>query len=215
MKISYFLFMLIATVMIGSCVSPENKKANETLGKKSITPPTTVKRQVMIDIVPYNDVPSVLTYYTYNELKKIYSNIRILPSIPLPNSALNYSGKRYRADSLIRQLWAQTPPGHVSIGITTKDISYTKGKIADWGVFGLSYIKRGACVASTFRIKGKDIKGQFFKVAIHELGHTQDLEHCNDKTCFMRDAQGKNHMNEEKAFCPKCRKVLMTAGWSL
>lgn len=29
----------------------------------------------------------------------------------------------------------------------------------------------------------------------------------------MRDAEGSNHINEEKDFCQKCRSVLVKKGW--
>lgn len=46
-----------------------------------------------------------------------------------------------------------------------------------------------------------------------ELGHTQGLNHCPEKTCLMRDAEGKDHLNELKDFCPKCKSVLVKVGW--
>jgi archaemetzincin len=73
---------------------------------------------------------------------------------------------------------------------------------------GLGYRPGNACVASSFRLNTKNKNEQFYKIAIHELGHTQGLKHCPDKTCFMRDAEGKNPTNEEKDFCQNCKKVL-------
>lgn len=54
---------------------------------------------------------------------------------------------------------------------------------------------------------------QLFKVAIHELGHTEGLPHCPVKSCFMRDSEGRNPTNEEKEFYPKCKKQLIDKGW--
>jgi archaemetzincin len=55
---------------------------------------------------------------------------------------------------------------------------------------------------------------KLFKVAIHELGHTQGLKHCPVNDCLMRDAEGKDHLDEEKDFCKKCKAVLINAGWA-
>jgi archaemetzincin len=128
---------------------------------------------------------------------------------------MNRSKTRYRADSLIAYLSKTTKPGFLTIGLTDKDISTTKEKIADWGIFGLGYCPGKSCIASTFRLKGKNRFEKLFKVAIHELGHTQGLDHCPVKTCLMRDAEGKDHLNEEKEFCGKCKSVLVKAGWAL
>lgn len=80
---------------------------------------------------------------------------------------------------------------------------------------GLGYMPGNACVISTFRLKGNNQAEKLYKVAIHELGHTQGLPHCPDKSCFMRDAEGKDHLNEEVHFCPKCKAYLIKRGWNL
>ena len=103
--------------------------------------------------------------------------------------------------------------GNITIGITDKDISSSMHGVDDWGVMGLSYIPGRACVISSFRLKKNNLSDQLFKVAIHELGHAQGLDHCANKTCFMRDAEGKNTTDQEKQFCPKCKAFLINKGW--
>lgn len=61
----------------------------------------------------------------------------------------------------------------------------------DFGVMGLGYRPGKACVASSFRLNKENLDEQFYKIAIHELGHTQGLSHCPEKMCFMRSAEGK------------------------
>src|SRR5204862_4616162 len=102
---------------------------------------------------------------------------------------------------------------HVTIYLTAKDISTSKDSIADWGVMGLVFCPGKACIASSFRLSRSEKLQQLFKVAIHELGHTQGLPHCEVPSCFMRDAEGHNPTNEEKDFCPKCKKYLEQKGW--
>jgi archaemetzincin len=52
-------------------------------------------------------------------------------------------------------------------------------------------------------------------LAFHELGHTQGLPHCKNKTCFMRDAEGGNHLGEETGFCQFCAALLKSKGWQI
>lgn len=118
----------------------------------------------------------------------------------------------YKADTLISFLSETAPRGHISIGLTNRDISTTNGEIDDWGVIGLSFIPGNACVVSTFRLNKSNLSDQLFKVAIHELGHTQGLDHCGNKTCYMMDAEGKNTTDQEKEFCPKCKAFLSGKG---
>ena len=167
----------------------------------------------LICIQPFNGIPSDLVDHVFSELKKIYPNIELENSIALPGSAWYAPRKRYRADSLINYLGRNTKEGRITLGLTAKDISTTKDKYPDWGVMGLGFCPGNACVVSTFRLKKDDLSDQLFKVSIHELGHTQGLDHCPVKTCFMRDAEGGNPTNEEKEFCTKCRSWLEAKGW--
>ncbi|MFB9845298.1 hypothetical protein [Mucilaginibacter ginsenosidivorans] len=103
----------------------------------------------------------------------------------------------------------------VVIGLTDKDISTRKGSINDWGIMGLGFQPGNACVISTFRLSKERRMDQFYKLALHELGHTQGLPHCNKRTCLMRDAEGGNHLDEETGFCESCRSFLKSKGWLL
>jgi archaemetzincin len=179
------------------------------------------KVKLSIIIQPFEGLPISTTNLVAVQLKEIYSgDIIVNKAIPFPKNALNHNKTRYRADSLIRFLGTLVKDGQLIIGLTNKDISTTKEKYSDWGVMGLGYCPGKSCIASTFRLKGKNRLEKLFKVAIHELGHTQGLartksKHCPEKTCLMRDAEGKDHLDELKKFCSKCKPVLINAGWEL
>ncbi len=115
----------------------------------------------------------------------------------------------------MKYLRKETKEGHLIIALTSKDISWTKGKILDYGIMGLGLCPGQVCVASSFRLSKTDNLRQLFVVSIHELGHTQGLPHCPVKTCFMRDAEGGNPTNEETEFCLKCKAHLVSRGWAL
>jgi archaemetzincin len=168
---------------------------------------------IVIDVQPFSDMLTAETQYVFNEIKKVYPDVTLKNPIPLPQSAFYSLRNRYRADSLIQLLNTSTPNEHVTIGLTSKDISTTKDSVADWGVMGLGFCPGKACIASTFRLSKTEKLMQLFKVAIHELGHTQGLPHCEVKFCFMRDAEGRNPTNEEKDFCIDCKKYLIKKGW--
>lgn len=184
------------------------------------TTPTIVQNpaKVMksIFVQPFNGLPEKTTQSIARQLKDLYAGeVMVRPAIPLPENALNSHKKRYRADSLIRYLSTKVQDHQLIIGLTAKDISTTKGQYADWGVMGLGYCPGKSCIASTFRLKGNNRLEKLFKVAIHELGHTQGLKHCPEKTCLMRDAEGKDNLNEQTGFCAHCKPILREAGWDL
>lgn len=170
-------------------------------------------RETVLLIQPFKDMNSETTKFVTAQITKIYPHVIVLEPIDLPKEAYYKERNRYRADSIIKSLSQNTEKGFVKIGLTTKDISTTKGSVKDFGVMGLGYQPGKSCVASNFRLNKDNKNEQFFKVAIHEIGHTQGLKHCPEKSCFMRDAEGKNPTDEETDFCNKCRDFLKTKNW--
>ncbi len=169
----------------------------------------------MIVVQPFTDLPASQAKGVYDKLKEINPNTLLRKPIALPVSAFYPQKNRYRADSIINNLNRFGSADTVIIGLTGKDISTTKGNTADWGVMGLGFQPGNACVISTFRLSKAELSGQFYKIALHELGHTQGLPHCKNKTCFMRDAEGGNHLDEETGFCESCKSFLKNKGWQL
>lgn len=168
---------------------------------------------VTILIQPFRDIQPEKVETVAEGIKKVYPNVKVLEPIDFPGNAYYKERNRYRADSIIKFLNTKTKEGFVTIGLTSKDISATKGKIKDFGIMGLGYTPGKACVASNFRLSKENSDEQFYKIAIHELGHTQGLSHCPEKMCFMRSAEGKNPTNEETDFCKKCKTFLISKNW--
>jgi archaemetzincin len=168
-----------------------------------------------IVILPYKDLDTNIINTTFAAIQKQLPNIILHKAIAIPNAAYYIQRNRYRADTLIKLQSKLVGADTVVIGMTSKDISTTKNNIKDWGVMGLGYCPGNACVVSSYRLSPKDKLAQFYKVAIHELGHTQGLPHCPNISCFMRDAEGGNPLNEETAFCTACKKFLQNKGWLL
>jgi len=164
-------------------------------------------------IQPFKDFKSENAAETAEQIRNVYPNVKVLEAIDFPENAYYKDRNRYRADSIIKFLNSRTKEGFVTIGLTSNDISVTKGKIKDYGIMGLGYRPGKACVASKYRLNKKNVNEQFFKIAIHELGHTQGLKHCPEKTCFMRDAEGGNPTDEETDFCQKCKTFLINKNW--
>jgi archaemetzincin len=174
---------------------------------------TVQKQTITILIQPFRDVSSQSLVKVTEGIKKVYPNVKVLEVIDFPKNTYYKERNRYRADSIIKFLNERTKDGFVTIGLTSKDISATRGKIKDFGIMGLGYTPGKACVASKFRLSKENADEQFYKIAIHELGHTQGLPHCPNKMCFMRDAEGKNPTNEETDFCNTCKTFLMNKNW--
>ncbi|WP_273007107.1 Zn-dependent protease [Chryseobacterium sp.] len=202
MKNNNLVCLLFLLLLMFSCSEKEKPVKNQEQ-----------KKAVTILIQPFQDIKSENLEKVVAGIKKVYPNVRVLEAIIFPENTYYKERSRYRADSIIKFLSGKTKDGFVTIGLTSKDISATRGKIKDFGIMGLGYRPGKACVASMFRLNKENMDEQFYKIAIHELGHTQGLPHCPEKMCFMRDAEGKNPTNEETDFCKKCKTFLINKNW--
>ena len=209
-----FVWHSLAGIIIGLVLLLEVWHSNETVKQMAAPATNFFSTKLTMRIQPFADMPTRQAENVYQQIKKVYSGTVLLPPIQLPRQAYYPQRNRYRADSIIDWLSRSTPDGYVTLGLTTKDVSATKGRVADWGVMGLGFQPGNACVVSTFRLSKSNLADQLFKVSIHELGHTQGLPHCPDKTCYMQDAEGGNPTDQETGFCAKCRKVLESKGWA-
>lgn len=198
MKPSLFAFLLITILLLNFACKPSFPPSNR-----------------VFVIQPFYAFPADQANLIFEKLGKINTKILLRKTIRLPTSAFYATRNRYRADSLINYLNRRGNADTVVIGLTDKDISGTKGSINDWGIMGLGFQPGNACVISTFRLSKERRMDQFYKLALHELGHTQGLPHCNKRTCLMRDAEGGNHLDEETGFCESCRSFLKSKGWLL
>jgi archaemetzincin len=211
------LFLALMSLVI-SC--SEAIKVKNIPPSKEPKKPTTHKKYAII-IQPFNGISNATVSIMKNRLQEVYAgDIFINKPIELPQNTRNHTGRRYRADSLIKFLNSFVKKDQLIIGITEKDISTTKGKYPDWGIMGLGSCPGKSCIASTFRLKGKNRDEKLFKLAIHELGHTQGLaqtktKHCPEKTCLMRAAEGRDRFDELRTFCSHCKPKLIQAGWLL
>jgi archaemetzincin len=171
--------------------------------------------QKIIVIQPLGDFNIEQSKSVFNKIKTINPNVILRQNISFPENAFYQPRNRYRADSIIKTIKNNIGNDSVIVGLSNHDISVTKGKIQDWGVMGLGYHPGNSCVVSDFRLSKKNKEIQFYKVVLHELGHTEGLPHCAVKNCLMRDAEGKNHLDEETEFCLNCKNFLIGKGWKL
>jgi len=90
-------------------------------------------------------------------------------------------------------------------------------------VFGEAQLDGNCAVVSTARLgeefyglppRADVLRDRLLKEAVHELGHTFGLRHCNDWRCVMSSSHGVERLDVKSAdFCPACKKPVHSNGY--
>jgi archaemetzincin len=159
--------------------------------------------------------PDLLESMRQGILTEYGGKVEVLKKGRLPRAAFYPPRKRYRADRLLDHLdllARKAGPQTRILGLCSVDISTTKGRHPDWGIFGLGQMGGRACVVSTHRLRrgARDrdhLRQRVLSTAIHEVGHTLGLPHCPTPRCVMQDAEGGIRNTDESTgrLCPRCQ----------
>ena len=170
----------------------------------------------VVRLVPLGDVePGLLSAVGEAISARVNAKVEIAPREELPVDALYKPRKRWRAEKLLEFLESKSNGAWKVVGVTNQEISTTKGKILDWGIAGLGTIGGRSCVVSAYLYK-KYSKTQpvmlrrFADCAVHELGHTLGMPHCESKGCVMADAKGNAIKSSDESsgeYCEPCRQL--------
>lgn len=168
---------------------------------------------VVLQPLAFNDLNSLVLLK--DSIAAFYHvTVEIAPVKNFPNNLFYKPRNRYRADRIIHWLRMNIPDSvRTIVGITSKDVSTTKGGVYDYGVMGLGYYPGHACVVSTFRpaktaTTKQHLQQRLLRLVIHEMGHNFNLPHCPNEECFMVDAEGQMKLDKERYLCGSCKKKL-------
>ncbi len=136
----------------------------------------------------------------------------------LPSQAYDPKREQYRASSILKRLSKSKSSRVKVLGVTAEDL-YSRDLNF---VFGQAQKPGDLALISLHRLKPefwgdeKD-KGLFLKravkEAVHELGHTFGLDHCDDRKCVMTFSNRIGHTDRKKAsFCERCEKKIEQGG---
>jgi archaemetzincin len=201
MKLAVQIFLLL---LFASCTTQQKKKQDPLIKKTPI---------VVLQPLQFTDTTSL--QQLKDSIEKFYDvTVYINPNKSFPSDLYYKPRNRYRADRIIHWLRMNIADSiRTVVGITSKDVSTTKGTAYDYGVMGLGYRPGHACVVSSFRpaktAKSKShLQQRLFKLVIHEMGHNFGLPHCSNEECFMVDAEGQMKLDTEKYLCDSCTMKL-------
>lgn len=157
---------------------------------------------IEIKILPFGEVAKE----DIEELKEMLFlknfNAEILNSEKIPKYAFNETRKQYLANEFLKI--AKNYKGRI-LCITEVDLYASQLNF----IFGLAEINGDVCIISLFRLKNKRREiyiERMLKEAIHELGHTFGLKHCQNKFCVMHFSNSILDTDIKSSdFCEKCK----------
>jgi len=166
----------------------------------------------LIQLVPLGDVPPYLVDFLGAHLPKTFSaRCQILPPQPVPAYAFNIDRGQYSSTQILGRLAASLDPVVWKIlAVTCFDLYIPVLTF----VFGEAQLEGPSAVVSAHRLR-QEVYGfpadqrllqeRLLKEAVHELGHTQGLMHCNDRTCVMTSSHSVEWIDLKTAgFCAAC-----------
>ena len=170
----------------------------------------------VIHLIPLGKVEKDLLNYLASQISQIFScSVEIEKSLPEPEYAYDRRRNQYYADPILKKLeqgdWKEKEK---MLGIVDLDL-YTSGLNF---VFGEASLNGKVAIIALPRLREgfyglSDDKDLYYrralKEAVHELGHTFGLNHCQYKRCVMYFSNSLYDTDRKgEGFCKDCRKKL-------
>jgi archaemetzincin len=144
---------------------------------------------------------------------------RIQPSALDIGFARDEKRGQYHSTAILQKLEREGGPHSVQLGVTACDLYVPVLTF----VFGEAQLEGTCAVVSTARLDDEFyglprsmelLKARLVKEAVHEIGHTFGLRHCDDWRCVMTSSHGVERLDVKGVeFCKNCRKPVFTNGY--
>ena len=137
----------------------------------------------VIAIVPVGEVAVARLEELSVAVEKTFGcRVELATGIPLPASAWDSTRHQYRSTAILDALARRKRPDWERL-LAVADVDLYAPELNF--VFGEADSRRGVAVFSLARLHGATERKRAETEAIHELGHTYGLSHCDDPKCVM------------------------------
>ena len=145
------------------------------------------------------------TFGFQTEIKSLLQNV---------NFAYTLTRDQYHSTAILEKLASTLPSQAIKVvAITNEDLFIP----ILTHVYGEAQLAGKACIVSTSRLQeglslaniAKEFENRIVKEVLHELGHTFNLRHCNDKVCIMHYCRSiKDVDRKSDQLCRYCKILL-------
>ncbi|MEJ2716109.1 MAG: archaemetzincin family Zn-dependent metalloprotease [Deltaproteobacteria bacterium] len=189
------------------------------MSKKATDSQLSPANRGLIAVIPMGKPESDVLHVVADSLQGILRlPVDVREPIPMPEETFLASRNQYNAMAIIKYLDVNYADSALKIlGVTAKDIA---NPILTH-VFGEAYMDGRTAVMSSFRLGrnpgGKPVSREQFldrvvKVAIHEIGHTFNIPHCQQGRCVMRASNSLIELDDKLNYlCSYCELFLSEA----
>ncbi len=175
-----------------------------------------MKETDAITIHPVGSVEAALLEALRSSVEQVFGiPCRLGTPLDIPDGAFDLRRRQYNAEHILRSLPIPTR-GRV-LGVVDADLYVPRLNF----VFGLADMVNRRALIALARLRqefyGLPAEPALFlqrmvKEAVHELGHTFGLGHCQDSRCVMAFSNTLGDTDRKAgAFCERCRRLLMAA----
>ncbi|WKZ15086.1 MAG: archaemetzincin family Zn-dependent metalloprotease [Candidatus Jettenia caeni] len=164
-----------------------------------------------LSIIPFGLIQKkVLNFLQFRLANIVGSQVRIFNAQPIPQYAFDPKRNQYHSTRILESLKQIKARGELILGIVDVDLYAPELNF----VFGEANILDSVCIISIMRLRqeyyglpknNKLFLERILKEAIHEIGHTYGLAHCDNPKCIMHFSNSlKDTDTKGPGFCFRC-----------
>lgn len=168
-----------------------------------------------IAIIPVGKIDKELVNFVKGKLEDVFKlQVKIKNNIKIPEDSYNTERKQYLSSKILDYVCTTEDINSRTVLVIDKDLYVPRLNF----VFGEADPIRDICMFSIIRLKQSfyglsEDKGLLYKRAIkeavHELGHTYGLKHCDNPDCVMYFSNSLSDTDKKSYhFCPYHKKRL-------
>lgn len=161
----------------------------------------------MLVIQPFGHIEEKTIRHLKKGLAVFFEEIIVAEEIYVPEEAYNAYRDQYLVDTFMEIL--KGVKGEKVLGVVDRDIYSPELNF----IFGQGRINGKRCIIALERLREDSTRKKFndrvLKEAVHELGHTWGLHHCENMKCVMHFSNTLDDTDSKTSgFCKKCEARL-------